>query len=107
MNSVLATTIAGSRSSCESDVGTFDMVGNLMEWVADWGDLATNCTNWSPTFGDDHSCVGGDGSVNFPGALLRGGYWVDGTDAGVFSVNGFDDPSSASNGIGFRCARQP
>ena len=28
--------LTGSRSSCKSARGAFDMVGNLYEWVADW-----------------------------------------------------------------------
>ena len=86
VDSVFMPTDTGSRTSCESDMGAFDLVGNVQEWVADWGDQATNCTVWSPTFGDDVSCMGGDGSVNLPGALLRGGYWLDGPAAGVFAV---------------------
>jgi Sulfatase-modifying factor enzyme 1 len=40
----LATT--GSHVSCVSDVKAFDMVGNVTEFVADWGPLATEGTNW-------------------------------------------------------------
>src|SRR5262249_30214695 len=36
----------GSRSSCKSSWGVFDMVGNVEEWVADWADLAATCTDW-------------------------------------------------------------
>src|SRR5262249_11290431 len=96
----------GSRSSCRSSWGTFDMVGNLSEWVADWGDLANNCTNWTthspvvgvPLAGNDVSCFGGDGSPsangfgNLPGALVRGGSRLDGAGAGVFSVISVLDP---------------
>jgi hypothetical protein len=97
----------GSRSACASDVGAFDMIGNVSEWVADWGDLANDCTSWSPRFGDDLSCVGGPGSgfSNLPGAFLRGGSWGFRTFAGVFAVRAGADPSFASFNVGFRCAR--
>jgi formylglycine-generating enzyme required for sulfatase activity len=94
----------GSRSLCLSDVGAFDMVGNLNEWVADWRGAATDCTNWDAAHGNDISCIGGDGSINLPGALMRGGGFGDGTGAGVFAVDGRSDPSTATGGIGFRCA---
>lgn len=95
----------GSRGLCVSDVGAFDMVGNLWEWAGDWGERAGACTSWSATFGTDASCVGGDGSVHLPGALIRGGDFGDGPAAGVFAVAGLFDPSFALFGIGFRCAR--
>jgi hypothetical protein len=57
-----------------------DMVGNVWEWVGDWGDLAQACTTWSATFGSDESCIG-DGTATgatLPGALIRGGAWLNG-----------------------------
>jgi formylglycine-generating enzyme required for sulfatase activity len=48
---------------------------------------------------------GGRRARVIPGALIRGGNWNNGTNAGVFAVNGNNDPSNANNNIGFRCAR--
>jgi len=38
-------------------------------------------------------------------AFLRGGYWGDGSIAGVFALNLGRSPTYTDNGIGFRCAR--
>src|SRR5262245_28431191 len=111
----------GARSSCKSSWGTFDMVGNVREWVADWSDLASNCTDWTEhtpvvgalIAGHDLSCFGGAGNTsgssgtfgNLPGALVRGGFWADGENAGVFAVDLAVDPPFAAFNFGFRCAR--
>jgi formylglycine-generating enzyme required for sulfatase activity len=109
----------GSRSSCKSSWGVFDMVGNLEEWVADWADRAnrSGCTDWTSQTGipgGDSSCFGGNGSdasTQIPGALIRGGSWlVSDSAAGVFAVDARFSPSMVSKidvftTIGFRCAR--
>jgi formylglycine-generating enzyme required for sulfatase activity len=102
----------GSRSSCKSSWGVFDMVGNADEWVADWADLnTTGCTDWTSQTGiagGDLSCFGGNGSsglAHIPGALVRGGNWVDGSIGGVFAVHAEFVPSDTLGFIGFRCAR--
>jgi hypothetical protein len=96
----------GSRSSCVSSDGAFDMVGNLDERVADWVPQSTACGTWSagvsPT-GDDQ-CLAGAATTGEPGALLRGGGFNFSSNAGPLSVNGIG-PSFAGNNVGFRCAR--
>jgi formylglycine-generating enzyme required for sulfatase activity len=103
----------GSAAGCVSDVGAFDMVGNVSEWVADWGDQANSCVQasgfWPATFANDTSCVGGPGLSfsNLPGAFLRGGFFGVGVTAkaGVFAVVVAFDPTLAAPSIGFRAAR--
>jgi hypothetical protein len=102
---------AGGPDSCISNWGAQDMVGNVAEWVADWGSLADGCTDWTSGTGipgGDHSCMGNLGSTSsfyhIAGALIRGG-WGFGSFAGVFAVNGFSYPSysaSSSSGSGAR-----
>jgi len=101
----------GSRSACVSNWGVWDMVGNVWEWVGNWGDFANNgCTDWTAgggIAGQDLSCLGGDGSTppaRLPGALIRGGDWDEGEQAGVFAVSGDRPPSNTNQFIGFRCA---
>jgi formylglycine-generating enzyme required for sulfatase activity len=96
----------GSRSSCVSADGAFDMVGNLYEWVADWVPLSTACPSWG-AFSNDDQCFAGasTGANNGPGALLRGGFFSSGANAGPLAVSGAVQPSSSNNVLGFRCAR--
>lgn len=100
----------GSRSSCKSSWGAFDMIGNVEEWVADWADLNNaGCTDSTTFFGfpgtGDFICFGGEGSPKGPGALLRGGGSNSGAQAGVFTVDAGTKPSGEFDGVGFRCAR--
>jgi hypothetical protein len=64
----------GSRSNCVSDSGAFDMVGNTLEYVADWSEQANyaGCPNWGPAYGNDVSCFGFTAKP-LPGVLVRGG----------------------------------
>src|SRR5204862_59433 len=53
---------------CTSDVGAYDMVGNVSEWVADWIDRkdANVCTTWPAEYGTDlaSSASGPSSAVN-------------------------------------------
>ena len=71
---------------------------------------------WAPSTGTTNAAYGSDwmygtnpassqGGENFPAALLRGGLWADGADAGVFALSADFAPSGSDFSIGFRCAR--
>jgi formylglycine-generating enzyme required for sulfatase activity len=94
----------GARSACVSARGAFDMVGNVEEWVADWVPLSTVCLGWG-AFSDDEMCLAGASTTELgPGALVRGGSFVESGGGGPLRV--FDvRPSFSSRFIGFRCAR--
>ena len=109
-----AVSSTGSRSRCVSARGAFDMVGNLVEQVADWVPRSAACPGWG-SFSDDLMCLAGADAASVglgtfgPGALGRGGNFLDGTDAGVFYVFALAGPVGAPGGsidrVGFRCAR--
>jgi hypothetical protein len=100
--------LTGERGSCVSARGTFDMVGNLAEWVADWAPLSTKCTGWSG-FSDDAMCLSGASEVaTGPGAIIRGGsfsFAFGGTSAGPLSINATISAAASSAFVGFRCVR--
>jgi formylglycine-generating enzyme required for sulfatase activity len=93
---------------CVSNVGAFDMVGNLAEWVTDWVPLSTICPGWT-TFGGfsttDQMCLAGASTVDGPAALLRGGDFLTGSGGGVFAVFATRQPQAGGVAIGFRGAR--
>jgi len=105
-NSTWAAVLTGSRSSCVSPDGAFDMVGNLLEWVADWVPQSTACGTWSADVSstNDSQCLAGAATTGEPGALLRGGYFGHGSRAGPLAVDVFV-PSFEYDFVGFRCAR--
>ena len=96
----------GSRADCVSDVGAYDMIGNVWEWLGgNWVPRSTGCTGSWSFAGGDFQCLAGAATTGEPGALIRGGVFFDGTNAGVFTVAGVLRPSDASFDWGFRCVR--
>jgi hypothetical protein len=95
--------LTGSRANCVSNVGAFDMVGNLWEWVADWVPASTTCVGQMSN--DDLNCLAGASITTGPGALVRGGAYSFGQEAGVFAVDGALNPTASGQLFGFRTAR--
>ncbi len=107
-------TPTGSRSSCKSARGAFDLVGNVDEWVADWVPRSSTCGTWSagasPT-GDDQ-CLAGAATTDSPGAIYRGGsFYAEtrgngvGDRAGPLAIGNFVPEVNTYEDRGFRCAR--
>jgi formylglycine-generating enzyme required for sulfatase activity len=115
--------LTGARSACHSSWGTYDMAGNVWEWVSGWMNAATACTSWDSAHGGDMSCVGfsleGTPPPNpalvarevvgfdpqLPGGVIRGGNYATGARNGIFAVFAGVNPSNVSRSTGFRCAR--
>ena len=88
-----------------SDVGVYDMVGNLNEWVADWVPV-TASAGGTPLFPetDDETAVFGPSETAGPGVFLRGGWFSSGTGAGVFAIT-IPGPTGWGPATGFRGIR--
>jgi len=101
------TSLTGSRSGCRSARGAFDMVGNVAEWVADWVQNPTVCDTWGSSFSPtgDHACFSGaSDAVPIPAALMRGGFFANGSTAGPLWTEAVA-LTEYEPYYGFRCAR--
>jgi len=99
-------TPTGSRTGCVSDMGAFDMVGNLWEWVADWVPRSTACADWG-AFSDDFMCLAGASTDSGPGALIRGGTFPSASSPGSSRCAGAASrrTRAASSGFARRASR--
>ncbi len=116
--------LTGSAPTCKSNSGSYDMIGNVWEWT---GETATNGTIGAVVLpAQGHVAeTGSDGlpsktsptaDVNYHNDFLwiktagtkgiaRGGYWNNAEKAGSYATYIVTEPSSASEGVGFRCVR--
>ncbi len=99
-----AASLAGARTACVSSWGAFDLLGNLAEWSATWGEKGDGCSDLSIEFGNGEQCIGGDPAGNRITALVLGDSYLSGDKAAIFSVR-TSGLETQSPDIGFRCAR--
>jgi hypothetical protein len=101
----------GSRSSCVSAWGAYDMVGNVWERVADWvTQSGGGLGSWSGSA--DYQGWVGAATSGEPGSLIRGGdfsFPVGTDEAGPLAIDAAIQPSESYENfliaVGFRCAR--
>jgi hypothetical protein len=108
-------------TTCQSDFGAQDMIGNMVEWVGDWNDggasgtftAHTFATPWPAGYGDGADrtfnintsvdTLTGTAATNIPSAVLRGGDYYDLASAGSFTYNEDWAPSGTRPEVGARC----
>lgn len=103
--------VTGERANCISDFGANDMVGNVQEIVADWGEQSTDpggCSALGGLYGGDALCLGNGAAADtaFPGMFVRGGTLLNAAAAGPFAITLTARPFDPLNLTGgFRGAR--
>ncbi len=116
---------SGSGKNCKSSVGAYDMVGNVWEWteetinegkfkgilLPDDGYIKgidssgmpteTNHQNSDLNYNEDYLWIKKSGTKG----VLRGGYWGNKGEGGLYSVYLVFEPSFAGKSVGFRCVK--
>jgi formylglycine-generating enzyme required for sulfatase activity len=86
----------GSYEIGKSPYGTYDMAGNVAEWVEDW---------YSQTFYANSPVSNPSGPGSGVYRVHRGGTWYDVKEKVRTSERSFYMPDDVLDGFGFRCAR--
>lgn len=115
---------SGKNESCKSAVGVFDAVGNVWEWTsdevvsgklkgrilpetgyvnsADAAGIAIETSSLGNVqYGQDYIWT----NLNSVWAIMRGGFYGSGEDAGVYSVHADVPGDMFGDAIGFRCVK--
>lgn len=117
--------LTGASRDCMSSFGIADAIGNVWEWVE--GEVSEGVYNGRPypdegyvtdvdtagvptvtgdnpstLYGNDYAWSATEGTF----AMMRGGYFGSGEDAGIFAVHANIAPSFASAATGFRCVKR-
>lgn len=124
-NVAAAVTATGEKTLCRSGVGTFDMVGNVWEFVSGEsvnGMLAEavlpaegyvqeitadglprlTALVPAPIYNSDYFWSNASGTF----AIMRGGFYGSGSDGGVYSAHAAVAQSFSSAAAGFRCVTE-
>jgi len=91
------TASVGSFTGGQSWVATYDQIGNVWEWVADWYD-----ENYYASSPD----INPQGPTNSPTGrrVLRGGSWINVSGSVDAATRNGYEPGNSNDGVGFRCA---
>lgn len=88
----------GSYTDGRSPSGGYDMLGNVMEWVADWYDFRAY---------QDISETNPLGPLEGEFKVIRGGSWLAPADELSATARTSFEPSVTQTNLGFRCAMAP
>ncbi len=112
---------AADASSCISQWGAEDLIGNVWEWTSTWQNAGVSWQTadvdpehpWPASYPPDvvaglsGTAKADDGTFTegLPAAAIRGGWAGDGEDAGAFSLLLYESPAQDLGYVGFRCCR--